>query len=66
MTRRAKVEARRLKALLGIMRREELAPRHHVRKLAADLAKYHHTDIFRDCHSMGELTAAHISHQLDL
>ncbi|GAA5478676.1 hypothetical protein Hhel01_02176 [Haloferula helveola] len=66
MTRRAKVESLRLKALLGVMQREELAPRAHVRRLAADLAKYHHTDIFRDCTTMGELTAAHVSHMLDL
>ena len=66
MTRRAKVESLRLKALLGIMRKEELAPREHVAFLAADLAKYHHTDIFRDCQTMGELTAAHISHMLEM
>ena len=66
MTRRAKVESSRLKALLGVMRREELAPREHVRRLAADLAKFHKTDLFRDCKSMGELTAAHVSHMLEL
>lgn len=66
MTRRAKVEGLRLKALLGIMRKEELAPRDHVVSLAADLAKYHHTDIFRDCETMGELTAAHVAHMLEL
>src|SRR5690606_17697370 len=51
MTRRAKVESSRLKALLGIMRRDDIAPGEHVVSLAADLAKYHHTDIFRDCRS---------------
>src|SRR5690606_387994 len=66
MTRRAKVETARLKALLGVMRRDELAPRAHVASLAADLAKYHHTDIFRDCLTMGELTAAHVAHMLEL
>jgi hypothetical protein len=66
MTRRAKVESARLKALLGVMRRDELAPREHVAYLAADLAKYHHTDIFRDCRTMGELTATHVTHMLDL
>ncbi|WP_353565382.1 hypothetical protein [Haloferula sargassicola] len=66
MTRRAKVESGRLKALLGVMQREELAPREHVVQLSKDLAKYHHTDIFRDCRTMGELTAAHITHMLDL
>jgi class 3 adenylate cyclase len=66
MTRRAKVESSRLKALLGIMRREELAPRDHVVSLAADLEKFHGTDVFHDCRTMGELTAAHVSLMLDL
>lgn len=66
MTRRAKVENLRLKALLGIMRREELAPRDHVVSLANDLEKFHGTDVFHDCQTMGELTAAHVSLMLDL
>jgi len=66
MTRRAKVESGRLKALLGIMKREELAPREHVVRLAADLAKYHHDDVYRGCDSMGALTATHITHMLEL
>ncbi|BCU76610.1 hypothetical protein [Luteolibacter sp. LG18] len=61
MARRAKVEASRLKALLGIMRREELAPRSHVGTLARDLDKMHQTSGFGDCKTMGELTAAHVS-----
>jgi hypothetical protein len=66
MAQRAKVEASRLKALLGVMQRDDIAPREHVRQLARDLAKYHHTDIFRDCETMGALTAAHITHMLDI
>ena len=66
MTRRAKVESSRLKALLGVMKREELAPREHVVRLAADLAKYHHDDVYRGCDSMGALTATHITHMLEL
>ncbi|MFD0893047.1 hypothetical protein KBB96_16630 [Luteolibacter ambystomatis] len=61
MARRAKVEAGRLKALLGIMRREELAPRSHVGTLARDLDRMHQTSGFGDCETMGELTAAHVS-----
>lgn len=61
MSRRAKVEANRLRALLGIMRREELAPREHVLKLAAELDRMHETSFYRDCKSMGELTALHVS-----
>jgi hypothetical protein len=48
------------------MRRDDIAPCDHVALLAADLAKYHHTDIFRDCQTMGELTAAHVAHMLEL
>ncbi|MCH7225989.1 hypothetical protein [Haloferula sp. A504] len=66
MAQRAKVEAARLKALLGVLRRDEIAPDKHVRQLARDLAKYHHTDIFRDCETMGELTATHILHMLEM
>jgi hypothetical protein len=66
MARRARVEGTRLKALLGIMRREELAPRPHVVRLAKDLMKYHKTDVFHDCETMGALTATHIIHMLGL
>jgi len=61
MARRAKVESTRLRSLLGIMRREEIAPMEHVRRLALDLNRMHGTTDFSDCTSMGELTAEHIS-----
>ena len=61
MARRAKVESTRLRALLGIMRREQIAPQAHVRRLALDLDRMHGTKDFTDCTSMGELTAEHIS-----
>ena len=61
MTRRAKVESTRLRALLGIMRREQIAPEEHVRRLALELDRMHGTKDFTDCTSMGELTAEHIS-----
>ncbi|MFK7850960.1 MAG: hypothetical protein AB8D78_08275 [Akkermansiaceae bacterium] len=61
MARRAKVESLRLRALLGIMRKEQIAPEAHVRKLALDLDHMHGTNDFKDCTSMGELTAKHIS-----
>lgn len=66
MARRAKVEDARLKALLGIMRRDIVAPQAHVQRLARDLEKYHRTSAFRDCETMGELTAMHISEMLDV
>jgi len=66
MARRAKVESARLRALLGIMRREDLAPIEHLVRLARDLDRMHATHGFGDCKSMGELTAMHISLMLDV
>ncbi len=66
MTRRAKVENLRLRALLGVMIREELAPVSHVENLARALEKMHGGGDFSGCATMGELTARHISLMLDL
>jgi len=66
MARRAKVESARLRALLGIMRREEIAPREHVMTLAKELDRMHNSSYYRDCQSMGELTALHISKELGI
>jgi hypothetical protein len=66
MSRRAKVESSRLRALLGVMRREELAPREHVATLARELARLHGSDDYQDCKTMGELTTMHISRSLDI
>ncbi len=66
MARRAKVESSRLRALLGIMRREDIAPREHVITLARELDRMHGTSGFGDCQSMGELTANHISMMLEI
>ena len=66
MARRAKVESTRLRALLGVMQREAIAPHQHVIKLARELDRMHGTSGFGDCKSMGELTAMHISLMLDI
>jgi hypothetical protein len=66
MARRAKVETGRLRALLGIMSREELAPLDHVATLARELDRLHAADSFNACRSMGELTAKHISLMLGI
>lgn len=66
MSRRARVESTRLRALLGVMRREELAPMQNVKRLAHDLKAYHKIDDFLDCKNMGELTSLHIYHMLDV
>jgi hypothetical protein len=66
MARRAKVESVRLRVLLGIMSREELAPREHVGTLAAELNRMHGTSDFQNCRTMGELTARHICTMLEI
>ena len=66
MSHRAKVEGDRLRALLGIMRREEIAPHHHVVTLARDLDRSHGTRDLVTCQTMGELTAQHITRMLDV
>lgn len=66
MSRRAKVESARLRALLGVMRREELAPREHVATLARELDRMHGNHDYDDCKTMGELTTRHISRSLDI
>ena len=60
------VESIRLRALLGVMQREELAPREHVVTLGRELDRQHGTDFFADCRTMGELTARHISMLLEI
>jgi len=66
MSRRAKVESSRLRALLGIMRREELAPREHVVTLAKELDRMHGSHDYQHCKTMGELTTMHISRMLEI
>ena len=66
MARRARVESTRLRALLGVMKREDIAPREHVAILARHLDRMHHTSGYGDCQTMGELTAMHILANLGL
>jgi hypothetical protein len=66
MARRAKVESGRLRALLGVMRREELAPREHVVTLARELDRMHGSHDYQNCKTMGELTTMHISRMLEI
>lgn len=66
MARRAASEKRRLIGLLKIMRKEELAPQEHVKRLASDLSKMHKDEMFLSCDTMGKLTAMHIEHMLNL
>ena len=66
MARRAKVESSRLRALLGIMRREEHRPARTRRHAGQELDRMHGTSGFGDCQTMGELTAMHISLMLDI
>ncbi len=55
MARRARSERYRLKALLDVMRRDELSSDEKTRQLAQDLNHYHRTTLFDRCRSMGDL-----------
>lgn len=66
MSHRAKVESVRLRALLGVMRREVIAPREHVAALAGELDRIHGTHDFQACQTMGDLTTRHITLLLDI
>jgi hypothetical protein len=55
MARRARAERHRLKALLDVMRQQDLAPLEKVDELKAALNRYHHTDKFTRCDSMGDV-----------
>jgi hypothetical protein len=66
MSNRASAESRRLRGLLRIMRKEKLAPRENIARLAKELNQIHKTDIFTDCDTMGMLTEKHIYYMLKL
>ena len=55
MARRARAERHRLKALLDVMRGQELAPPDKVDELKAALNRYHRTQKFDYCDSMGDV-----------
>jgi len=66
MMRRVKAEDHRLRALLSVMRRDELAPRGHIIQLSQELNRLHSTDAFTGMTTMGELTAEHIHIMLEV
>jgi hypothetical protein len=55
MARRARAERYRLRDLLEVMRRHDLAPLEKVEQLKAELNRYHHTEAFEKCDSMGDI-----------
>ena len=55
MARRARAERHRLRDLLDVMRQHYLAPPEKVKQLKAELNRYHHTDAFDKCDSMGDV-----------
>jgi hypothetical protein len=55
MARRARAERHRLKALLDVMRQQELAPPEKIEELKATLGRYHRTEQFARCDSMGDI-----------
>lgn len=66
MSRRATVERNRLKAILTVMNRTELAPPEHVFQLRAALVERYGWHVFEECESMGALTAMHLKRVLNL
>ena len=55
MARRARAERHRLKALLDVMRAHYLAPPEKIVELKTALNRYHRTDKFSKCDSMGDI-----------
>ncbi|MFD1466812.1 hypothetical protein ACFQ48_01145 [Hymenobacter caeli] len=55
MARRARAERHRLRALLDVMRAHDLAPPEKVEELKTALNRYHRTQKFDYCDSMGDL-----------
>ena len=49
-----------------IFARESEQLREHVLRLAEELGRYHATDAFARCRTMGEVTAEHIRRRLGL
>jgi hypothetical protein len=66
MARRAASEHRRLSAVLSIMKRSEICPIEHVKRLGQELDAMHKTDKFSQVQTMGALTAEHIRHVLSM
>jgi hypothetical protein len=58
--RRVKSSRARLDDLLGVMTRDEIAPRDHVEDLAQGLSEIYGLDGFKSCSTMGELVAEHL------
>jgi hypothetical protein len=66
MSRRAKVERNRLKAVLTVMNRTTLAPHEHVVTLRDFMVERYGSHAFEACESMGALTAIHLQKVLNL
>ncbi|PQJ28600.1 hypothetical protein [Rubritalea profundi] len=66
MARRAASERRRLSAILKIMKRSEICPDVHVDTLGRELDIMHKIDKFKHITTMGEMTAEHICHVLNM
>ncbi len=65
MARRSRASRMRLTAALKTMRKDHLAPDEHVVALRDALNERYSTRIFADCHTMGDLTEAHLKFMLD-
>lgn len=60
MRRRSNASHHRLTAVLNTMRKDSLAPEKKVAQLRHALGERYGTQAFRDCRTMGDLTATHI------
>ena len=66
MSRRAKVERNRLKAVLTVMNRTEVAPHENLLSLREALVERYGSHSFEACETMGALTATHLQKVLNL
>lgn len=66
MSRRAKVERNRLKAVLTVMNRSEVSTRAHLESLRLAMVERYGSHAFEACETMGALTATHLQQVLKL
>jgi len=66
MSRRAKVERNRLKAILGVMNRTEISSHENLVELRESMVERYGSHAFDSCETMGALTATHLQQILNL
>ncbi|RKR81569.1 hypothetical protein BDD43_1718 [Mucilaginibacter gracilis] len=61
ISHRVRTASKRLNSLLTVMQLEDISPKEKVQSLAADLAEYHNSPVFKTCHNMGQILTEHLS-----